>query len=98
MEDREMINEVSYNSKVREFDRAAGETAINVDRVPSLQKYGIGGALMGATWFGAVFPLAINALSSTVSAADAAVYVACGAIFGMVTGGTLGAVMGGRGR
>jgi hypothetical protein len=60
-----------------------------------LQKYGTGGALLGATWFGAAFPLVTSALSNPVSAADAAVYVACGAIFGIVTGRTLGAVIGG---
>ena len=89
-----MINELRSNA--RTIDRVKDATAPHPDA--SMPKYGIAGALLGATWFGAAFPLMVSAVSGTASATEAVVYVASGVIFGVISGGTIGAVIGGRGR
>ena len=89
-----MINELRSNA--RPIDRVQTSTAVRSQ--PSMQRSGIAGALLGATWFGAAFPLLVNAFARTVSVTDAAVYVASGVLFGVISGGTIGAVIGGRGR
>ena len=89
-----MINELRIKARPVE-----AREAVQAQAEPrSIHKHGIGGALLGATWFGAAFPLAVGAMSTAAGAADMAVYAASGVLFGAVSGGTLGAVIGGRGR
>ena len=88
-----MINEIRRSA--RSIDNAEAARPAS-DRSP--HKHGIAGALLGATWFGAGFPLVLTAVAGAVGAADAAVYVASGVMFGIISGGTIGAVVGGRGR
>ncbi|TME45312.1 MAG: hypothetical protein E6I56_09675 [Chloroflexi bacterium] len=88
-----MINEIRSNARSIDNPKVARPTS---DRSP--HKHGIAGALLGATWFGAAFPLMVTAVAGVVGAADAAVYVASGMMFGAISGGTIGAVIGGRGR
>ena len=89
-----MINELRSNA--RSIDRVVAPAAVREQR--SMHRSGIAGAMLGATWFGAAFPLLVTAVTGTASAADAAVYVASGVLFGVISGGTIGAVIGGRGR
>jgi len=91
-----MINQASYTD-ARQLDRSAQAVAIPSSDV-RMHRHGMAGALLGATWFGAAFPIAISAMTNGVGAADTLVYVACGALFGIVSGGSIGAVIGGRGR
>ena len=65
---------------------------------PSAHKHGLGGALLGATSFGAAFPIVLGAAGAAAGGAETLVLVACGALFGIVTGGTMGYSFGHRGR
>lgn len=89
-----MINE--FRSNARSIAGIKRSTA--VVRQAGMYRSGIAGALLGATWFGAAFPLLVTAPTGTASAVDAAVYIAGGVLFGVISGGTIGAVIGGRGR
>lgn len=89
-----MINELRSNA--RSIDRIKTSTAVRPQG--GIRNYGLAGAILGATWFGGAFPLLVNAFVSTASVTDAAVYVASGVLFGVISGGTIGAVIGGRGR
>jgi hypothetical protein len=60
--------------------------------------HGLAGALLGATSFGAAFPILLSASGAAASGADTLVLVACGALFGIITGGTMGYSIGHRGR
>ena len=89
-----MINEL--RSSARGIDTIRLRTGKPAQ--PSTVKHGVRGALLGATWFGAAFPLVITGMTTTVGAADAAVYAASGLLFGVISGGSIGAVIGHRGR
>lgn len=65
---------------------------------PSAHMHGMGGALLGATSFGAAFPIVLGAAGAAASGAETFVLVACGALFGIITGGTMGYSIGHRGR
>lgn len=65
---------------------------------PSAHMHGLGGALFGATSFGAAFPIVLAAAGASASGAETPVLVACGALFGIMTGGTMGYSIGHRGR
>ena len=88
-----MINEIRSNARPIDNAKVARPAS---DRLP--HKHGLAGALLGATWFGAAFPLVVTAAAGAVGVADAAMYVASGMMFGVISGGSIGAVIGGRGR
>jgi hypothetical protein len=66
-------------------------------RKPNPIDYGLRGALLGSVGFAALFPAVLRA-RTRASKADLLVYGACGVMFGVITGGTIGAVVGGGGR
>jgi hypothetical protein len=89
-----MINELRSSARV--FDTVREQTTPSPAR--RHVTHGVAGAVLGATWFGAAFPLVLTALAAPVGAADAVVFAASGALFGLISGGSIGAVVGGRGR
>lgn len=93
-----MINEIQLNG--RSIVRPVAERVASAPRAKarSMHKHGFGGALLGATSFGALFPLAISAAVGAVGATDMVVYAMSGALFGVVSGGAIGAVIGAEGR
>jgi len=56
-----MINEIRSNARSIDNPKVARPTS---DRSP--HKHGIAGALLGATWFGAAFPLMVTAVAGVV--------------------------------
>lgn len=72
--------------------------AVAVAKEPSPVRYGIAGTLLGAVSFGTIFPAVSLALTRATGVADTLVYTASGIMFGVITGGSIGAVIGGRGR
>jgi tetrahydromethanopterin S-methyltransferase subunit C len=90
-----MINEIQFKGRV--FDGAVAGTARKPEQ-KSVAAYGLRGALLGAVGFAGLLPLAVGAVAGTLAAPDLTVSVASGAIFGVITGGSIGAVIGGEGR
>jgi hypothetical protein len=88
-----MINQLRLS--IAQSDVATRQEASTMR--PSAHKHGLASALVGATSFGAFFPLI---LGSTIGAAgvDTLVLIASGAWFGIVSGGTIGYAIGHRGR
>jgi cytochrome c biogenesis protein CcdA len=89
-----MMNEL--RSEARRYEESVDNTVERAER--SLVRHGLLGASLAALWFGAAFPLVLSGLGAAHSAADVAVYAACGVIFGLISGGSIGAVFGSRGR
>jgi hypothetical protein len=89
-----MINEIKLNARA-----IARRDAVVREAAPrSMQSYGLRGALLGAVSFAGLFPLALSAVMGNVAGTDMAVYAMSGAIFGVISGGSIGAVIGGEGR
>jgi len=90
-----MINQGRYTIARR--DAVTGRTEVATTE-PSAHKHGFAGALLGATSFGAFFPAALGVFLGAVSGADTLVLVASGALFGVVSGGSIGYAVGHHGR
>ena len=89
-----MINQARF-SIARPGARTQSNQAVTQ---PSAHMHGLGGALLGAMSFGAAFPLLFSAAGAAPSGAQTLVLVACGALFGIITGVTMGYSIGHRGR
>ena len=94
MEERTLINQARYEILRREAVRERRDSR----KRPSAHKHGVAGALLAATSFGAFFPIVLGAAGAAATGVDTLVLVATGALFGIITGGTMGYSIGHRGR